>query len=803
MAGCGFFAPAVVNVTIAFVVTNDSSSARQVCPACGTAIDTAGADPLARVACPKCGEKVRVERAFDQFVLLETLGIGGMGTVYKARDTLLDRLVALKLLRKDLEGGLNQALQLQQEARVAASVNHPNVVQVFSSGTDHKQFYLVMELVDHGSLDDFIEQRKRLPEEQVLEAGIQVAKGLRAAHGKGLIHRDVKPANILFSDEHTAKIGDFGLAGVAAQGAETRGEIWGTPYYVAPERLKNEPEDLRSDIYSLGATLFHAVAGRAPIEGETNSAVALGNLKEHPLDLRAAAPDVSPAMARVLNRMIAPDPAQRFSSYDELVLELEKAYNILTGKEDVDPAARRRKTLWLIGATALALAAIAAVVVVFVRKHERASATTAASARLGQMVAVAELEHQAADARHELLSNHHKVAGAAFAKIALDAKGKQPLYDWARLQQGLAAMVGRETSQARQAFQDVENSGHLGFAKEDADLATFFIGTAKTLLAPAVVPASQRSGNTNTYLVFANLLFALKDIDQADTQDAVPLLEQFVAAQPQEKYAWIADYKPLAQKYLDDCRFYATWKSHPKGEESGKDFAANLASVRDLRKKLRMRTAMSEELASEEKNLAARVSDQQKKETASRQQQRKETVNVEMPAWNGAIANYRKQIPLYDFAAASAAVQSARLTDPSLKQSQEATKKKAQWLVDWKDKLIADINRAQFSGAIADTSGVQYQGVTSATPEQLLLKTPYGTVALPWTKFAPKTLLAISSSFIQPNAPDAADRQWLCAVFAAETGQTESARQLAEAAAKTKPEYRDQVSLPSATPVSH
>src|SRR2546427_3071960 len=329
---CGFFAPTVVNVTIASVATNDSSSTRQVCPGCGTAIDTTSADPLARVVCPKCGEKVRVERAFDQFVLLETLGIGGMGTVYKARDTLLDRLVALKLLGKDLEGGIDQALQLQQEARVAASVNNPHVVQVFSSGTDHDQFYLVMELVDHGSLDDFIELRKRLPEEQVLEAGIQVAKGLRAAHGKGLIHRDIKPANILFADEHTAKIGDFGLAGVAAQGAETQSEIWATPYYVAPERLNNELPDFRSDIYSLGATLFHAIAGKAPIEGETSSAVALRELKNRPLDLRKIMPEVSEATARVFHRMLAPEPAQRFSSYDELVAELEGARGFLNGK---------------------------------------------------------------------------------------------------------------------------------------------------------------------------------------------------------------------------------------------------------------------------------------------------------------------------------------------------------------------------------------------------------------------------------------------------------------------------------------
>ena len=135
-----------------------SASALQTCPACGASIDTTGAEPLARVECPNCGEKVRADRKFDHFVILETVGIGGMGTVYKARDTLLDRFVALKLLRKDLEGGLDSTAELRQEARAAAAVNHPNIVQVFSSGTDHGQFYLVMKLVERGSLDDFIER---------------------------------------------------------------------------------------------------------------------------------------------------------------------------------------------------------------------------------------------------------------------------------------------------------------------------------------------------------------------------------------------------------------------------------------------------------------------------------------------------------------------------------------------------------------------------------------------------------------------------------------------------------------------
>src|SRR5438874_2087407 len=379
--------------------------ATQTCPACGATIDTSAAEPLMRVPCPKCGEKVRVERAFNNFVLVETLGIGGMGTVYKARDTLLDRLVALKLLRKDLGDETDYSTRLQQEARVAASVSHPNVIQVFSSGMDHDQFYLVMELVDHGSLDDLIEQRKRLPEEQVLEAGVQEAKGLRAAHAKGLIHRDVKPANILFADEHTAKIGDFGLAGVAAETAETRGEIWGTPYYVAPERLDNKPEDFRSDIYSLGATLFHAVSGRAPIEGETNSATTLRELKNKPLDVRSVTPDVSAATGRIFQRMLAPEAEQRFSSYDELVAELQKAQRALTGEGE---AVGARKTPWVVVAVLLILLAGAAFFL-FGRK-QKASGPSNVATPSASAVPVAELEKQFENARRQLAAGNHNVA---------------------------------------------------------------------------------------------------------------------------------------------------------------------------------------------------------------------------------------------------------------------------------------------------------------------------------------------------------------------------------------------------------
>ena len=196
------------------------------CWKCGAALDPGGYVPLMRMVCPNCGQKNLLQRTFDHFVPMETLGAGGMGTVYKARDTQLERFVALKLLHKDLGSEADHDAQLQQEARIAACVNHPNVVQIFSLGTDHGQFYVVMELVDHGSLDDLMESQGRLPEHQVLDIGIQIARGLRAAHRKGLIHRDVKPANILFVDEQAAKIGDFGLAAFATQQSQNTEQRW-------------------------------------------------------------------------------------------------------------------------------------------------------------------------------------------------------------------------------------------------------------------------------------------------------------------------------------------------------------------------------------------------------------------------------------------------------------------------------------------------------------------------------------------------------------------------------------------------
>ncbi|MEY2480035.1 MAG: eukaryotic-like serine/threonine-protein kinase [Verrucomicrobiota bacterium] len=759
----------------------------QKCPACGASVDVSDAEPLGRIACPQCGEKFRVERAFDHFVLLESLGVGGMGSVYKARDTRLDRLVALKLLRKDLSADPNEAARLQQEARLTASVNHPNVIHVYSSGTDHGQFYLVMELVEHGSLEDLIEHEKRVSEQQTLETGIQVARGLQAAHEKGLIHRDVKPANILFADAQTAKIGDFGLAMAAEEKGDARGEIWGTPYYVAPERLNNEPEDLRSDLFSLGATMFHAAAGCPPFEGETNSANALRELKKNPLDLAVVAPDISRPTTRIVNRMIAPDPAQRFASYAELIEQLERAHRKLLG---LDKPSRRLR--WIL----IGFALLAGIGIYFVANHMRLKNLSPAElAHRADAEALAALNGRYEDARRQLVAGKYDSARTAFARLEIDAKDRQPLLNWARLHRGLAAVLRGYSTQARTAFQEITTTGLFAKQGEDAALAKYFVDTARVLGAPAAVPTSAAAAlNPKTVEAFSLFLFGAKDWQQSDFANGAAFFEQFIAASPGGNLKWINDYKPLAQKFLGDYRLYDEWKKKHEHDTTPAQISASLVALRDVAGKLQAHGALAEQLKSEQSKLEGQLGDQKKAGGATAPPSAVASSSKEKAIWDTALAAYRKQIGVYNFAGALAAIEKTPVTEAALKEQQTIATKKARWLIEWKQKLIVDLNRAAFSGTITDIGGVEYKAtITAANETRVVTKLQYGVAELEWNKLSPKTLLAISNSFIAPGAADAADRRWRAAIFASETGQTEAARQLAEAAAKAKPEYRDQV----------
>jgi len=721
------------------------------CPRCGLPVDIGDAEPLSRVPCPACGERVRIARSFNHFELHETLGTGGMGTVYRARDTQLDRDVALKLLRKDL--GPEYGNQLQQEARITASVNHPHVVQVFSFGHDHDQYYLVMELVDRGTLDDLMAEQKKIPEADVLRTGIEVARGLRAAYQKGLIHRDVKPANILFNEEGMAKISDFGLAGIVEPQTQTSGAIWGTPYYIAPERLNNQPEDFRSDIYSLGATLFHAVAGRPPFDGETMSASDLLTLKNNPLKLKDVAPEVSRPTATAIARMIAPDPRSRFASHDALILALKKAERLLRGEWKPWSA---KAALLIAGATLIALILFGWIFF----SHQGAPAKVTASA---SSTPAFDINREFDDGRQQIIDGKYPAARATFARLASETKNKQPIYDWALLNQALAALLDQQEPQKRRALQEVENAGSGGFA--DPQLGALLLETTKRANERRAITLSDIPDHAAK--PFALFLLGLTDVQLGRFNDAEVLLKAFVASQPPQSLAWISEYKPIARKYLADAQAMLAWREQHRSAKSMTELRNALSSLQDLIAQLQKNTAIATEALLAQKTLVARLRD------------------AEMPRWNAALESYRRLTAIYDFTGAASAIRKVKLTEPSLRETQRNCQNVADWLAQWKATLINDLNTHGYTGVVV-VSDTEYNEIAGATAGKLKMRVPYGIAEIQWLKVPAPTLVTVSSSF----ATDA-DRQWRCGVFAWAFGQTNAARQLFDAACSAKPSYKE------------
>lgn len=420
----------------------------------------------------------------NNFELVGLIGEGGMGSVYKAHDHNLGRLVALKLLRREMSSREEERARLEQEARMTASVNHPHVVRVYSFGEADGQFYLAMELVEKGSLDDLMSVQARVSEAQVLGIGAQIAQGLEAAAEKGLVHRDVKPGNILFADAQTAKIVDFGLARVLEEEAGARGEIWGTPYYIAPERLNYEPEDFRSDIYSLGGTLFHAIAGRPPFEAESASLVALKQLKSQPVSLEAFAPDVAPETAYVINRMLEKSPSDRYGSYADLIEHLEFARTrVLENagrpaalkREVVRVESSRTKLYVALISIAAALLALGAGVWLLLASERPEIRELRDAIRSGPATRSGDPLNAGLAA---LAAGDNAAAEHDFRAVADGAEPGSERAKWAAFNLALVSALSGDADAARDRWRDVSRAGLFSDRPEDRDLANMFLDAA-------------------------------------------------------------------------------------------------------------------------------------------------------------------------------------------------------------------------------------------------------------------------------------------------------------------------------------
>jgi eukaryotic-like serine/threonine-protein kinase len=345
-----------------------------------------------------------------RYELEELLGTGGMSSVFRARDSQLERRVAVKILHQHYAEDPEYLERFRREARAVAKLSHPNIVTVIDRGDDDGRQYIVFEHVDGENLKELVLRTGRLPVRRALELALGVADGLAFAHERGLVHRDVKPQNVLLNREGEIKVTDFGIARSLHMdhGVTQTGTVLGTGEYLAPEQASGKPVSAATDVYSLGVVLWELLAGDVPFVGENFVAVALRHVNEPAPSLHERRPDVSPRLEAAVDRALAKDPAHRFPSMTAFAQELRACLAEVEGdppppiEEDAGatlitrpaprPApvrrrrARRRPFVWLLLALIAAGVAFAAVVLLGGASHHRGGSGGGTTAGTGVVV---------------------------------------------------------------------------------------------------------------------------------------------------------------------------------------------------------------------------------------------------------------------------------------------------------------------------------------------------------------------------------------------------------------------------------
>jgi eukaryotic-like serine/threonine-protein kinase len=261
------------------------------------------------------------------------VGTGGMSSVYRAFDTVLERQVAIKVMHREIASHSDQLERFRREARAVAQLNHPHVVGVIDAGEDDATPYIVFEYVEGETLKDRIRRQGRLPISEAVAYAIEIARALGAAHERGIVHRDVKPQNVLVDEEGSAKVTDFGIARTLDQeGLTADGRVLGTTDYVSPEQALGHPVTGQSDLYSLGIVLFEMLTGDVPFHGDNQVAVAMKHVREELPDVQLRRPEVSSALAAVVDRATAKDLDRRYADDQELIADLEDVLAIETSR---------------------------------------------------------------------------------------------------------------------------------------------------------------------------------------------------------------------------------------------------------------------------------------------------------------------------------------------------------------------------------------------------------------------------------------------------------------------------------------
>jgi eukaryotic-like serine/threonine-protein kinase len=424
----------------------------------------------------------------DRYELEELVGTGGISSVFRAHDRLLDRKVALKILHQQYSGDDDYVERFKREARSVAALSHPNVVTVIDRGEHEDRQFIVFEYVEGENLKRLIERRGPAPVPNALELAIQIARGLAFAHQQGLIHRDVKPQNVLLNGDGRAKVTDFGIARSlnVQRGMTQTGTVLGTSDYIAPEQAQGQRVDEHTDVYSLGVVVYELLTGEVPFPGENFVAVAMRHINEEPPSVREKRPDVPVRVDEAVRRAMAKRPEDRFPTMDAFCAELEACLAELqaAGTQVARPAVRRqhrpRFSAWpLIVALVVLAGAVAVGAVLILRNGNGGSPSGGTSGGAVHLRAITAYDPIGGDGEHD-----------ADAPKATD--GQQSTY-WTTESYRTAPSLGKAgVGLVLDAGRRVELH-HLGFTTATPGLtAEILAGNAPNGPFDAVVGASQK-----------------------------------------------------------------------------------------------------------------------------------------------------------------------------------------------------------------------------------------------------------------------------------------------------------------------
>lgn len=757
----------------------------EYCMYCTTAINVADFEPYSEITCPNCKSKITLKIKFEHFTLLSLIETGGMSRVFRAWDNQLEREVAIKILRRTYSKNQDRILQFEREAKLTASITHPNIVRVYSAGLSHDHFYIAMELIEGTSLEKLINRKQKISTNQLTNIARKCLDGLNAAHSIGLIHRDIKPGNILLINGKNPKIVDFGLALIT--GAEQSDEIWATPYYVAPETLEQKNEDYRSDIYSLGACLYHLYTGQPSHDIKTHSIPKILEKKRNQSKIRSVSPDIPKQIASLIDNMMAVNPKDRPKSYQHLIKSWSNIdENYIT--RSIIPATKEEKILSklqliIISAISVAIFGIAGY---FGYQNNATNIVDTKSTTFKKTAGEQNITQKFLDARNSLLSRNYSTAARDFQGVASSDNIPSITKCWSHINSAIGYFLEGSPARARQEINNlaIESKHSKTLLKNEA---YFFLQLDKYLNQNINVTYNRfKSGSEHIAL----LLCGLQDWSEKKYHKGIKKLNQFNELKGDEESAWIEKYHTLTKHYIHDYNLYSqlTLDSKPTNISHTEK---QIETINHVLLNLKTQSGIKQHLSSI-KNLL-----EKNKETAVAQQKvENEKATTEQLAFES--EKYSKLLKKLDSYYGKQNQKLAILELDSNVFKTQLYKNKQKDLVklwkhsrDYLSQLALDINTRGYKQKVI---GLDIDGtIISATEKDLLIDLGVGKTRVLLEKIPIESLFQISKEFIskEQNSENYYKRWAQIVCYAWTSNRTDIAGKFAKVLSTENREFRD------------